>query len=107
MSSQVVEKMRSNVVVKEYSEDFPFASSYESAMEALSSLITRQKRGGRSSIGGKYGKLERMSMYLKVILIVTVYSLCNWFHPSPLLLFLFFFPPIFPCKELYCGNIFI
>ncbi|XP_048321640.2 folylpolyglutamate synthase isoform X2 [Ziziphus jujuba] len=67
MSSQVVEKMRSNVVVKEYSEDFPFASSYESAMEALSSLITRQKRGGRSSIGGKYGKLERMSMYLKML----------------------------------------
>lgn len=72
MSSQLVENMRSNVVVKEYSEDSPLASSYESAMEALSSLITRQKRGERSSIGGKYGKLERMSMYLKVILIVTV-----------------------------------
>ncbi|KAF3442479.1 hypothetical protein FNV43_RR16395 [Rhamnella rubrinervis] len=67
MSSQVMEKMRSNVVIEEYPEDSPLPSSYDSAMEALSSLITRQKRGDRSSVGGKYGKLERMSMYLKIL----------------------------------------
>lgn len=72
MSSQVMEKMGSNVVIEEYSEDLPLPSSYDSAMEALSSLITRQKRQDRSSIGGKYGKLERMSMYLKVILMDTL-----------------------------------
>ncbi|XP_034224928.1 folylpolyglutamate synthase isoform X6 [Prunus dulcis] len=66
ISSQVMEQMQSNVFVKEYSEDLPVTSSYESAMEALSSLITRKKRGERSSVGGKYGKLERMSIYLKV-----------------------------------------
>lgn len=66
MSSQVMEQMQSNVVVKEYSEDPPLTSSYESAMEALSSLITSKKRGDGSSVGGKYGKLERMTIYLKV-----------------------------------------
>lgn len=66
MSSQVMEQMQSNVVVKEYSENPPLTSSYESAMEALSSLITSKRRGDRSSVGGKYGKLERMTIYLKV-----------------------------------------
>ncbi|KAI5318121.1 hypothetical protein L3X38_037829 [Prunus dulcis] len=67
ISSQVMEQMQSNVFVKEYSEDLPVTSSYESAMEALSSLITRKKRGERSSVGGKYGKLERMLIYLKIL----------------------------------------
>lgn len=66
MSSQVMETIENNVLVKDYLEDLPLSSSYEAAMEALSSLITRQKRGEKSSIGGKYEKLERMSMYLKV-----------------------------------------
>lgn len=61
-----MEHMQTNVVAKEYSDDLPITSSYESAMEALSSLITLKKRGDTSSIGGKYGKLERMSIYLKV-----------------------------------------
>lgn len=43
------------------------ALSYETAMEALSSLITRQSRRDRSSIGGKFSKLERMSMYIKIL----------------------------------------
>ncbi|KAB2604437.1 folylpolyglutamate synthase [Pyrus ussuriensis x Pyrus communis] len=51
----------------EYSDDLPITSSYESAMEALSSLITHKKRGDTSSVGGKYGKLERMSIYLKIL----------------------------------------
>nr|POE69517.1 folylpolyglutamate synthase [Quercus suber] len=36
-------------------------------MEALSSLITSQKRGAKSSVGGTYRKLERMSEYLKIL----------------------------------------
>lgn len=62
MSSQVMEKMGSNMVFKDHPK-----ASYDTAMEALSSLITRQKRGDKSSVCGKYGKLERMSMYLKII----------------------------------------
>lgn len=41
-------------------------SPYETAMEALSSLITRQKRGDMSNMDEKYGKLDRMRMYVKV-----------------------------------------
>lgn len=67
MSSQVMEKIENNVLVKDYLEDLPLSSSYESAMEALSSLITRKNRGEKSSVRGKYGKLERMSMYLKIL----------------------------------------
>lgn len=66
MSSQVMDKIESNVIAKERLEDLPNESSYEVAMEALSSLITRQKRGDKSRVGGKYEKLERMSMYLQV-----------------------------------------
>ncbi|XP_017178025.3 folylpolyglutamate synthase isoform X3 [Malus domestica] len=67
ISYQVMEHMQTNVVAKEYSDDLPITSSYESAMEALSSLITCKKRGDTSSVGGKYGKLERMSIYLKIL----------------------------------------
>ncbi|KAK4580811.1 hypothetical protein RGQ29_024455 [Quercus rubra] len=67
MSSQVMEKLGSNGVVKEHLQDFSVPSSYETAMEALSSLITSQKRGTKSSVGGTYRKLERMSEYLKIL----------------------------------------
>eukprot|EP00257_Ricinus_communis_P027638 XP_025015052.1 folylpolyglutamate synthase [Ricinus communis] len=53
-----MEKTESNLAVKD---------SYETAMQALSSLITRQKRGSPSSIPGKYGKLDRMRIYLKIL----------------------------------------
>lgn len=66
MSSEVIEKTRADGNFKSDEQGFPLLSSYEAAMEALSSLITRQNRKDRSSIGGKYGKLERMSIYLKV-----------------------------------------
>ncbi|XP_048236266.1 folylpolyglutamate synthase isoform X2 [Ricinus communis] len=56
--SQGMEKTESNLAVKD---------SYETAMQALSSLITRQKRGSPSSIPGKYGKLDRMRIYLKIL----------------------------------------
>lgn len=68
MSSQVTNKMESSEVVKESLQGFPLPSSYEAAMEALSSLITRKKRGDKSS-GSTFGKLERMSEYLKVTLL--------------------------------------
>ena len=64
ISYQTMENMKSTI---ECSEELPLSSSYEMAMEALSSLITSQKRGGRSSVSGKYGKLDRMSMYLKIL----------------------------------------
>ncbi|KAK7817394.1 folylpolyglutamate synthase [Quercus suber] len=67
MSSEVMEKLGSNGVVKEHLQDFSIPSSYETAMEALSSLITSQKRGAKSSVGGTYRKLERMSEYLKIL----------------------------------------
>ncbi|KAJ8899038.1 hypothetical protein K2173_008867 [Erythroxylum novogranatense] len=66
MSSQVIEKTDSDAASKDMQE-LHVSTSYESAMQALSSLITRQKRGERGPVGGKYGKLERMDMYLKIL----------------------------------------
>lgn len=60
-----------NLIIEENLQELPFSSSYETAMEALSSLITRQKRGEKSNIGGKYSKLDRMSMYIKVKMVQT------------------------------------
>lgn len=62
-----METTGSNAIFKDHIQESTLSSSYENAMEALSSLITRQKRGEKSHVGGTYGKLERMSMYLKVI----------------------------------------
>ncbi|GKV41649.1 hypothetical protein SLEP1_g49151 [Rubroshorea leprosula] len=67
ISFQVMEKTGSEVFLKDYLQEFPVSSSYESAMDALSSLITQRKRGERSSVVAKYDKLERMSMYLKIL----------------------------------------
>lgn len=61
--------MGSNDVIGDYLQDVPLSSSYETAMDALSSLITRQRRGEQSNVAGKYGKLERMLIYLKVTLL--------------------------------------
>lgn len=75
MSSQTMENMKKNI---DWSKELPLQSSYEMAMEALSSLISGQKRGDKSLVKGKYGKLDRMSMYLEVgcqnYLIVEVFS---------------------------------
>ena len=73
MSSQVLENIGSNDVIRDYLQDVPLSSSYETAMDALSSLITHQNRRERSNVGGKYGKLERMLMYLKVTLLQFYY----------------------------------
>ena len=63
MSSGVLFERGSNVVTDGQSHSFSL-SSYETAMEKLSSLITRQRRGEKPPIPNK---LERMSMYLKVL----------------------------------------
>ncbi|KAF7146259.1 hypothetical protein RHSIM_Rhsim04G0108100 [Rhododendron simsii] len=65
MSSEIMDRPGSNVVTKENLSDL--SSAYETAMEALSSLITRQKRGDKTPVGGTYGKLERMLMYIKIL----------------------------------------
>ncbi|KAK4773035.1 hypothetical protein SAY87_028054 [Trapa incisa] len=67
MTSHVIEKAEVGDNSKNNERDFPLSSSYEAAMEALSSLITRQNRKDRSSVGGKFGQLERMSIYLEIM----------------------------------------
>lgn len=71
MSSRVTEKAENNVDLQSNLQEGQSSYSYEAAMEALSSLITRQKRADRTPVGGKYGKLERMSEYLKVPFFIT------------------------------------
>lgn len=66
MSSQIMETAISNLINEENSAARRLSPAYETAMEALSSLITGKKRGEKSNIGGKYGKLVRMSIYVKV-----------------------------------------
>ncbi|KAK1366064.1 Folylpolyglutamate synthase [Heracleum sosnowskyi] len=70
MSSQPMEKRDSNVTAQSNSQNSPISVEYEKAMEALSSLINSQKRGEKHhspGTGGKYKKLERMSMYVKIL----------------------------------------
>ena len=64
-----MEKPESVVAIIDYLQDVPLSDSYEAALEALSSLIRQQKRGDQKTIGGKYGKLDRMRMYLKVTIL--------------------------------------
>lgn len=61
MSSQTVVPVNSRS-----EQECPSPFTYEAAMEALSSLITRKKRDGNLITDGKYTKLERMSMYVQV-----------------------------------------
>ncbi|KAF9664638.1 hypothetical protein SADUNF_Sadunf16G0039100 [Salix dunnii] len=67
MSSQSTEKTESDVAIIDCLQDVPLSDSYEAAMKALSSLIRQQKRGDKKTTGGKYGKLDRMRMYLKIL----------------------------------------
>ncbi|XP_057547941.1 folylpolyglutamate synthase isoform X2 [Amaranthus tricolor] len=67
LSSEVIGHTPNNEVNEEYSRSLSISRSYENAMEALSSLITSRKRGEKSAIRGKYTKLERMMMYLKIL----------------------------------------
>lgn len=67
MSTCAVKTMDMDVITEENSAALRLSSAYETAMEALSSLITRQKRGDASKIGSKYKKLDRMLMYIKIL----------------------------------------
>ncbi|KAJ6425945.1 hypothetical protein OIU84_026508 [Salix udensis] len=67
MSSQSTEKPESDVAIIDCMQDVPLSDSYEAAMKALSSLIRQQKRGDQKITGGKYGKLDRMRMYFKIL----------------------------------------
>ncbi|XP_010543505.1 PREDICTED: folylpolyglutamate synthase isoform X2 [Tarenaya hassleriana] len=67
-SIQMIEKVKSEMDVKEDFPVYPALSSYDAAMEALSSLITRRNRGDPSSTTGRsHDKLARVSMYLKIL----------------------------------------
>lgn len=51
---------------QDISQEFQLPSAYESAMEALSTLITqKKKRNGTSAISGPNQKLDRMLRYIK------------------------------------------
>lgn len=65
MSSQIVGKFSQNS--QDISQDFQLPSAYESAMEALSTLITQKKRNGIPAISGQNQKLDRMLRYIKVV----------------------------------------
>ncbi|XP_065856142.1 folylpolyglutamate synthase isoform X2 [Euphorbia lathyris] len=66
-SSQFMDNMDFDLSVKDYLQKPPLSNSYETAMEALSSLITRPKRGIHSPFVSKYEKLDRMLMYLEIL----------------------------------------
>ncbi|XP_075102125.1 folylpolyglutamate synthase isoform X2 [Nicotiana tabacum] len=65
MSSQIVGKFSQNS--QDISQDFQLPSAYESAMEALSTLITQKKRNGIPAISGQNQKLDRMLRYIKIL----------------------------------------
>ncbi|KAI3507456.1 hypothetical protein L1887_22442 [Cichorium endivia] len=67
MSSQTVLTRNSSSIMSETMQELPSPFTYEAAMEALSSLITGKRREANSNIDTKYKKLERMSMYIKIL----------------------------------------
>lgn len=71
-SIEVVEKAAINMGSKEDKADNPALSSYDDAMEALSTLISRRNRGDRTPTKGNRDKLEQVVTYLKVIQPFTV-----------------------------------
>lgn len=71
-SIEVVEKAAIDMGAKEDKADNPALSSYDDAMEALSTLISRRNRGDRSPTRGSRDKLEQVGTYLKVIQRITV-----------------------------------
>ncbi|XP_069152546.1 folylpolyglutamate synthase [Solanum lycopersicum] len=64
--AQIVGKFSRNS--QDISQEFQLPSAYESAMEALSTLITqKKKRNGTSAISGPNQKLDRMLRYIKIL----------------------------------------
>lgn len=51
--------------------NLPQSSSYESALEALSSLITQKSRGTMAPVIRSKTKLERMRKYVEVTLLTS------------------------------------
>ncbi|KAK6124732.1 hypothetical protein DH2020_041527 [Rehmannia glutinosa] len=59
--------MESSRILEESTHDLHLPSAYDTAMDALSSLITSKRRGDGSTISVKYDKLDRMLMYIKIL----------------------------------------
>ncbi|XP_022158588.1 folylpolyglutamate synthase [Momordica charantia] len=59
--------MRNNIVMQEHLKDLPQSSSYESAMEALSSLIKQKRRGEKVLGTSNDEKLEMMRKYVEIL----------------------------------------
>ncbi|KAL0453163.1 UNVERIFIED_CONTAM: Folylpolyglutamate synthase [Sesamum latifolium] len=59
--------MESNTTIQENAYNLGIPYAYDTAMEALSSLITSKRRGDGSTRSAKYDKLERMLMYIKIL----------------------------------------
>lgn len=66
ISSEALRPMENNTVIAE-DADTHFPTTYDAAMEALSSLITSKRRGDVPAVSNKYAKLERMQMYVKIL----------------------------------------
>ncbi|XP_073149629.1 folylpolyglutamate synthase-like [Henckelia pumila] len=64
--SHVMETTGGNLPTEE-NLNLHLPSAYDTAMEALSSLITQKKRGDVSPSRGKYNKLDRMLKYIKIL----------------------------------------
>ncbi|GER25819.1 folylpolyglutamate synthase [Striga asiatica] len=67
LAAEFMEPMENNNTIEEIPTDSYLPSSYDAAMEALSSLISSKRRGDGSAVSDKYSKLERMSMYVKIL----------------------------------------
>uniref|UniRef100_A0A1J3I627 Folylpolyglutamate synthase n=1 Tax=Noccaea caerulescens TaxID=107243 RepID=A0A1J3I627_NOCCA len=68
-SIEAVEKVSVDMGLKEEDKaaNSALSSSYDDAMEALSTLISRRNRGDRSSTSGSRDKLEQVMTYLKIL----------------------------------------
>lgn len=64
---EVLQPMESNTMIAENADHLHFPTTYDTAMEALSSLITSKRRGDGPVVSSKYTKLERMEMYIKIL----------------------------------------
>lgn len=87
LSSQIVGKFSQNT--QDISQDFELPFAYETAMEALSTLITQKKRNGTSAVNGQNQKLDRMLRYIKVVPFLAGIV-------SPLILACIFLVPVLP-----------
>ncbi|KAG7017676.1 Folylpolyglutamate synthase, partial [Cucurbita argyrosperma subsp. argyrosperma] len=64
---EVSERYRGCYLGKKMRNNLPQSSSYESALEALSSLITQKSRGAMTPVIRSKTKLERMRKYIEIL----------------------------------------